>query len=173
MEKTSNKKLLSIIYTAMAIAMVTLATMVIRIPTLKGYVNFGDILIFTTASLIGRRTGFIAGGVGSAIADILSGYAIYAPGTFIIKGIEGFICGSLVRKNEEGRINLPSLIISTLVSAVWLVFGYFMYEYLIFGIAAALPSIPGNIIQGTVSAVAVIPVVLTIKRSKLSFNVEK
>jgi uncharacterized membrane protein len=173
MEKTSNKKLLSIIYTALAIAMVTLSTMAIRIPSPRGgYVNFGDILIFTTAALIGKRTGFIAGGIGSALADILGGYAIYAPGTFIIKGLEGLICGFLVRKNDEGKINIPSLAIASVLSAAWMILGYFIYEYAIFGIGTALPSIPGNIVQGSVSAIASIPIVLSIRKTKLSLNIE-
>jgi uncharacterized membrane protein len=167
----NEKNLSTIIYTAMAIAMVTLATMAIRIPSPRGgYINFGDILIFTSAILIGRRTGFLAGGIGSALADVLSGYGAYAPATFIIKGIEGYICGWIVRKNDEGRINIPSLIIGALLSASWMVFGYFAYEYMLMGIAAALPNVPGNMVQGAVSAIAVIPVVLTLKKTRLSFN---
>jgi uncharacterized membrane protein len=167
----NEKNLSSIIYTAMAIAMVTLATMVIRIPSPRGgYINFGDILIFTSAILIGKRTGFLAGGIGSALADVLSGYGAYAPATFIIKGIEGFICGAIVRKNNDGRINVPSLMIAAFLSASWMIFGYFAYEYMIMGIAGALPNVPGNIVQGAVSAVAVIPIVVTLKKTKLSFN---
>lgn len=173
MESRENQKLKTIVYTAMAIAMVTLSTLSIRIPTIKGYVNFGDIMIFVSAALIGKRTGFLAGGIGSALADIIGGYFIYAPGTFIIKGIEGLICGFIIRHNDEGKLNIPSLILACVLSAAWMVFGYFAYEYAIFGMATALPSIPSNILQGGVSAVAVIPIVLALKKTKLSFNIEK
>ena len=71
-----SKTLKKIVYTAMSIALVTVATMIIRIPTGEGYVNFGDIFIFIIAALIGKRTAVIAGGVGSAIADLI-GYPAF------------------------------------------------------------------------------------------------
>jgi uncharacterized membrane protein len=169
----SSKKLYTLIYTALAIAMVTLSTMAIRIPAIKGYVNFGDIMIFAAAVLIGKRTGFLAGSIGSAMADVLSGYAIYAPGTFIIKGLEGLICAFLIKKNDDGTINILSLIISVVAAAAFMVAGYFMYEYVLFGYPTAIGSIPGNILQGGVSAAASLPIVLAIKKTKFSLNIEK
>lgn len=166
----SNSKLLSIVYTGLAIALVTLSTMVIRIPTIKGYVNFGDIMIFVTAILLGKKTGFLAGAFGSGLADMLGGYIIYAPGTFIIKGVEGLICAMLVSKNPENSVNNYSLIIALLAGAIWMVFGYFAYEYLLFGIGTALPDILTNLIQGGVSAAAAIPIALTMKKMNFSLN---
>lgn len=170
MENKSSKKLLSIVYAALAIALVTLSTMVIRIPTIKGYVNFGDIMIFVTAILLGKRTGFLAGAFGSALADILGGYIIYAPGTFLIKGMEGLICALLMWKNSDNRANTYSLIISPLIAGIWMVFGYFIYEYILFGIGTALPDIFSNLLQGGVSAAAAIPIVLTIRKTNFSLN---
>jgi uncharacterized membrane protein len=167
-----NKKLTVLIYTALAAAMVALSTMAIKIPSLKGYINFGDIMIFTAAALLGKRTGFIAGALGSALADILLSYPVYAPGTFIIKGLEGLICGLIIRKNESGTINILSLVIGVIVGAAWMVSGYFIYEYFLFGIGTAFSSIPGNAIQGGVSAVAAIPIILAIKKTKVDFEIE-
>ena len=169
----SSKKLYSIIYTALAIAMVTLSTMAIRIPTIKGYVNFGDIMIFAAAVLIGKRTGFLAGSIGSAMADVIAGYAIYAPGTFIIKGLEGLICALIIRKHEDGSINTKTLIAGVAAGAAWMIAGYFLYEYAVFGYAAAIAGVPGNLLQGGVSAVAALPIVLAIKKTKFSLNIEK
>ena len=170
MENQLHKKLLSIIYTALAIALVTLSTMVIRIPTIKGYINFGDIMIFVTAILLGKKAGFLAGAFGSALADILGGYIIYAPGTFVIKGLEGLICGLILWRSSDNKANSFAITIAPIIAGLWMVLGYFIYEYVLFGIGTALPSIPSNIFQGGVSAVAAIPIVLTMRRMNFSLN---
>lgn len=170
MANESYKKLLSLVYTALAIALVTLSTMVIRIPTIKGYVNFGDIMIFVTAILLGRKSGFLAGAFGSALADLLSGYAIYAPGTFIIKGLEGLICAFLLYKNSDKKVNTTSLVIAPITAGIWMVVGYFAYECILFGFGTALPSIFSNLIQGGVSAAAAVPIILTMRKMKFSLN---
>lgn len=170
MENQLNRKLLFIVYAALSIALVILSTMVIRIPTIKGYVNFGDTMIFVIAIVLGKKTGFLGGAFGSAIADILGGYAIYAPGTFIIKGLEGLICALLVWKGSDNKLNTSSLIISPVVAGLWMVLGYFIYEYILFGFGVAFPDIFTNLLQGGVSAVAAIPIVFTIRKMHFSFN---
>lgn len=148
MENQTSKKLLFIVYTSLAIALVTLSTMVIRIPVLRGFINFGDIMIFVTAILLGRKAGFIAGAFGSALADMLSGYMVYAPATFLIKGLEGLICASLIWKNTDYRDNTYSLFISPIIAGMWMVFGYFIYDFILFGIIGiVIPSIPGEVLQ--------------------------
>ncbi len=73
--------------TALLMAMVTVATMLIQVPVpaTKGFINVGDTVIFVAALMFGPRTGVIAGGVGSALADLLSGYAHWAPWTLSSK----------------------------------------------------------------------------------------
>lgn len=66
--------------TALMAALVTIVTMTISIPIgMQGYLNFGDILIFASALLFGPQVALIAGGLGSALADLLSGYAVWIP----------------------------------------------------------------------------------------------
>lgn len=183
MENQHSGNLRAIVYTALAIAMVALSTMIIKIPSIKGgYINFGDIMIFITAVFLGRTAGFLAGGIGSAMADLILGYSVYAPATFIIKGLEGLICSLILRRGENRKINIPSLIIAMVIAAAWMVFGYFMYEYKIgsllfanedFGITTALLNLPGNIIQGVVSAAAALPFILAIKKTGISFNIKR
>lgn len=79
-------------------AFVAVATMAfsLSIPVTNGYFNVGEIMVYTSALLMGPYVGAFAGGVGSAISDISLGYgATYAPGTLVIKAIEGFIVGYL------------------------------------------------------------------------------
>jgi uncharacterized membrane protein len=81
-------------------ALVALATMVFTmyIPTTSGFFNIGESMIYVTAIVFGPGIGAFAGGVGSAMADLLLGYSIYAPGTLVIKGLEGFVVGALYRR---------------------------------------------------------------------------
>lgn len=179
MDTKFSRHLKLLVYTSLSIAIVTLLTLVIRFPSVKGgYVNFGDIAIFIVAVLLGRTTGALAGSIGSCLADIISGYAIYAPATFVIKGIEGLICGLIDQGGKSRGENIWRLIIAVTVSAMWMVAGYFLFEYKIggflfgnsdFGLTTAILNMPGNIVQGAVSALAAVPFILALKRTGI-FN---
>ena len=83
-----NENLRKIITAAVFAALACAATMLIQIPTLtKGYVNLGDCVVLIAGWVCGAQWGFAAAGIGSALADIISGYALFAPGTFAVKGL--------------------------------------------------------------------------------------
>ncbi len=51
-------------------------------------------MVYASALLLGPTLGALAGGIGSSLSDVLSGFATtYAPGTLIIKGIEALLVG--------------------------------------------------------------------------------
>jgi uncharacterized membrane protein len=83
--------------TAVFTAFVAAATSVfsVYIPATTGYFNVGEIMVYTSALLMGPYVGAFAGGVGSMISDLSLGYPYFAPGTLVIKGLEGFIVGYL------------------------------------------------------------------------------
>ncbi|RLE95400.1 MAG: hypothetical protein DRJ55_01995 [Thermoprotei archaeon] len=85
--------------TSVFTALVTVTTIMFQvyIPETKGYFNLGEVAVYLTALLLGPRVGAFAGGVGSALADLITGYSIYAPATLVIKGLEGYIVGKLSR----------------------------------------------------------------------------
>ncbi|MDK2896589.1 MAG: hypothetical protein PWP04_709 [Candidatus Atribacteria bacterium] len=130
-------------YSAMATALVAVATMSLQIPIpqTRGYINLGDTLIFVFALLWGARVGAIAGGLGSALADILTGYAHWAPFTLIIKGIEGLLVGLSREKKPLQRLLFLAL------AGLEMVGGYFLAGTLLYGAGAALVEIPGNLVQ--------------------------
>ena len=77
-----------VVMSAMLASLTCVATMIIKIPTpLHGYANLGDCIVLLSAFLMPVSYGFCAAAIGSALADVLSGYAMYAPATFIIKGL--------------------------------------------------------------------------------------
>lgn len=89
---------------AVSTALVAAATMVfsVFIPSTRGFFNVGEIMVYTTALLMGPWVGGFAGGVGSMVADLSLGYFAFAPGTLVIKGLEGFIVGYLARLGSTG-----------------------------------------------------------------------
>ena len=89
--------------TAIFTALVCVATMLIStyIPATEGFFNIGESMIYLAAILFGPIIGGFAGGVGAMIADLLLGYAIFAPATLIAKGCEGVIVGSLVKRKPK------------------------------------------------------------------------
>lgn len=135
---------------AMLIALTTVMTMVIQIPTVgtEGYLNLGDMVVFLAALILGKKGGFIVGGFGSALADLITGYTHYVPITFVVKGLEGLIAASLL----ETKIGKDKPIIATSIAGVFMAFGYFIPETFMYG-KAAVASIPGNILQGLVGAI--------------------
>ncbi len=135
---------------AMLIALTTVMTMVIQIPTVgtEGYLNLGDMVVFLAALILGKKGGFIVGGFGSALADLITGYTHYVPITFVVKGLEGFIAASLL----ETKIGKDKPIVATSIAGVFMAFGYFIPETFMYG-KAAVASIPGNILQGLVGAI--------------------
>ncbi len=76
------------------VAILTIAFQ-ISVPATQGYFNFGEVGVYIAAILFGPIIGAFSGGFGSMIADLATGYVLYAPGTLIIKGIEGFMVGYL------------------------------------------------------------------------------
>lgn len=153
--------------TALLMAMVTVATMLIQVPVpaTKGFINVGDTVIFVAAVLLGPRAGLIAGGAGSALADLLSGYAHWAPWTLVIKGLEGLIAGAIAWRayRRGGILNLQSLI-GLVVAAAWMVLGYYLAGSAMVGPAAAVAEVPGNLVQGLGSVVLAVPLLAALRR---------
>lgn len=119
-----NKSLKKIVYSGLMIALVFVATFSIRIPVpfTQGYIHAGDSMIFISAILLGSDVGFIAGGIGSAMADIAGGYAIWALPTLIIKSIMGGLVGIFGRKSDKKKTKLQITVTSIIIAVIWFIF---------------------------------------------------
>lgn len=137
---------------AMFAALACAATMVIQIPSpMSGYVNPGDCVVLLGAYLLGPVYGAAAGGIGSMLADLISGYVIYVPGTLVIKAAMGFAAGALFTKIHNKK---TAIVIGGVTAELIMILGYFLYAMLLMGKGlAAAASIPGNIFQGIVGIV--------------------
>lgn len=152
MKDNTTKK---IVFAALLAALACVATMIIKIPTpLGGYIHAGDAIVVLAGFLLGPVWGALAAGLGSGLADVISGYVLYAPGTFVIKAVvallAGWIIGTKLIKNEFAKA-----LVAGIIGGVVMVGGYMLYEavFMGFGVGAAA-NIPMNCIQGAFGAVA-------------------
>jgi len=95
----NSRRVYFVAVSSISTALVALATLAIQvsIPTTRGYFNMGEVMVYTVSLIFGPRVGGLAGGLGSALADIASGYSFYAPATLVAKGLEGYIVGRISR----------------------------------------------------------------------------
>ncbi len=112
-----------------ALVAVSTYLFVIPIPATSGYFNLGETIIYVAALTLGPFVGTFAG-AGAAIADVMiPGGAVFAPGTFIIKALEGFTVGFLNRKLMQKNLSLTvSAMISVVAGGLIMIVGYFTYE---------------------------------------------
>lgn len=137
-------KLFKLVLAALLAAMCCAATMLIHIPipVTNGYINPGDAVVLLAALLLGPVYGAAAGGLGSMLADLLLGYAAYAPGTLIIKAGMAFTAALLFR-TLRGK---HAALLACAAGEIIMVLGYFAYEALLlgYGMAAAAAILPNT-----------------------------
>ena len=160
-----------IVITALMAAMVCVATMIIKIPSpMKGYLNIGDCIVLLCGWLLAPGYCFVAAGLGSALADMFSGYITYAPATFLIKGsmaLIAFACFKLMNK-RIGR--LPSQIIGAVLAEIVMVLGYFVFEGFMYGFVPSAVNIPANAVQGAAGLILGIVLVKVFERLKITLD---
>jgi len=152
MQKAKKTDLIRLVSSGLWAAIVTVATIVIAIPTpTRGYVNLGDCFVDLGALILGGPWGAAAAAVGSAIADLAAGYSIYAPASFIIKGLMALVSFG-VFKALSGKKSAP--VLGALAAELVMLAGYFFFESAIYGsFAAAAPGLLPNAFQGAAGVV--------------------
>ncbi len=164
-----NTKTQKIVMAALMAALACIATMIIKIPSpLQGYINLGDCVVLTAGWMLSPAYGFLAAGLGSALADLFSGYIAYAPATFVIKGLMAIIAyfGFKLLNNKLG--NLPSRLISGIFAEVAMVLGYYVFEGFLYGFIPSLVNIPANSIQGMAGIIIGIALIKIMEKTKLT-----
>ena len=168
----SRKGTLRLVFTGLLTALVCVATMVIKIPTpTNGYVNLGDTIVLVSGWLLGPVYGFLAAGIGSAMADLLFGYVAYVPGTLMIKGFMAVLAAVLT---AHGRSGVYTRGLSAVLAEIWMIAGYFMYESVVLGYGlGAAASIVGNAVQGVTGLVLSLCLYKMLQATGLSDQIER
>ena len=165
MRTTENDRTYGLVMTALVMCLIMVATFVIRIPIpmTQGYVHLGDAMIFVGVLILGRNKGAVAAGVGSALADLIAGYAAFAPWTLLVKAAMGFVTGLVLeRAQKKGRVTeetemkkaAPFMVGAMIAGGLVMCAGYYVVESFVYSSwVVALASIPANIGQFAVGTV--------------------
>ena len=144
-----HRQVLNLCLAAVFAAIIYVFTALLHIPTSTGYTHVGDGFIYLAACLLPAPYAVAAGVIGAGLADLLSGYAIWFPGTVIIKALTA-LCFSRSTEKIICRRNLLALV----PAWVLCIGGYFLYKGIIVeSFAAALTGIPGDAVQAAASTV--------------------
>lgn len=166
-----NTRTKKIVMAAMLAALACVATMIIKIPSpLKGYLNLGDCIVLVAGWMLSPAYGFLAAGLGSALADVFSGYVAYAPATFVIKGLMALIAfyGFKLLHNKIG--NLPSRIITGVLAEIMMILGYFVFEGILYGFVPSLVNIPANGVQGIAGLIIGVVLIKIFEKNKIALE---
>jgi len=127
-------------------ATLLLTLLSIPLPSGYGYVNLGDAGVFLCACLLPGGLGALAAGVGAALADLILGWAVYAPVTLLIKGLTALLAGLALRR--AGKAALPLSLLCCLLIPL----GYFLYETILLTAPVAAVNVLPNALQAAIGA---------------------
>ncbi len=165
-----NTRTKKIVMASLMAALVCVATMIIKIPSpLKGYLNLGDCIVLLAGWMLSPVYGFFSAGLGSALADLFSGYVLYAPATFIIKGCMSLIAFYGSKLFYKKFSDITSRIISGILAEIIMILGYYVFEGFMYGFIPSAVNIPANAMQGVAGLILGIILIKLFKRNKISF----
>lgn len=160
----------NIVMSALFSAIIFVLTRLVSIPsfTSVGNINLGDCAVLLAAYLLPCKYAFLSAGIGSALADITSAYAVYAPATFIIKGLMAMVACLIFCGMKKVRARIARSLVSGISAEIIMIAGYFLFEgVFICGFKAALLNIPFNLIQGVAGLVSGILLYEVLKKFKI------
>ena len=153
------------VLSALLAALGCVATMVLMVPSpTGGYMNLGDAVVLLGAFLMGPAWGALAAAIGPALADLLSGYVMYVPGTLVIKALMALAAAGLYRAlGKSGR----AAVVSALAAEAIMVVGYWLYDgvFIVGSLTGAAAGLPSNLTQAVFGAVVSVTMALALKRS--------
>ncbi|MBQ8428500.1 MAG: ECF transporter S component [Clostridia bacterium] len=145
-----------LVYTAVFAALCCIATWVVTIPLPYGYFNIGDVFVLLASWCLGPLYGGLAAGLGCALADVFSGYAIYAPATFVIKvamAVVAYFLYALLKKLVRvEKLDFIPRAIAAIVAETVMLTGYFLFDSVAYGLAGGVAGLFGNAMQGAFCA---------------------
>lgn len=157
-----------IVIAALLAALTCITTTIIKIPSpLHGYLNLGDCVVLLTGWMLSPIYGFAAAGLGSALADLFSGYVIYAPATFVIKCLMSLIAFQGIKLLHSKVGSLPAHIITGIVAETVMVLGYYVFEGFLYGFGPSAVNIPANSMQGVAGLVLGCILVKVFEKSRI------
>lgn len=173
MKKLTTEKVVLI---GLLAALVAIGTLLIQIPIPKGYIHVGDSLVYISGILLGPLYGAFAAGIGSMIADVLSGYTIYAPATLVIKALDAYLVGWIFRAFYKNGLQFAKMtggyVVAFLAGGTIMISGYLIYEIVLYGMAQAVAGVPYNFTQAIGGGIVGYPLLIALKKAGLLKSLE-
>ncbi len=162
--KKENEKLLNTVYAGLFAAMTALLTATLHIPVGNGYIHCGDAVIFLAAAMLPMPYAVAASAVGGMLADLLSGYAVYALPTFLIKGLLALTFAKVGGEQLFCKRRVLAVILCGIVSII----GYWITAVVLYGgwTAQFIGTVPGNAVQAVGSGALYAAAALALQRTK-------
>lgn len=151
-----NQLTFRLVFSGLLAAVVCVMTMISIPLSATGYANLGDCFVILSGVVLGPVYGPLAAGVGSMLADLFLGYTVYAPATFVIKGLMSLAVALIIGKKTQlsGVTAVLKTALAAILAEVIMLAGYFSYESVLYGVKTALAAALGNTLQGVVGAVS-------------------
>ncbi len=121
-----SRTIIEVIVFIVAVYVATIALQIYQ-PATGGYFNLGEAVIYIAAFLTSPLVAGLAGGIGASLADLSTGYGIFAPATLVIKFTEGYVAGYLVRKAKIGRGKGAAALVGVSYAVLLLAFSFFYW----------------------------------------------
>lgn len=151
---------------ALMIALTFVCTYTIKVPNpaTGGYSHMGDCMIFLAVIVLGKKQGALAGALGAALSDLLTGATLWILPTFIIKLLMGLFMGTILEKKIGGK---HAYLIGAILGGIWQSIAYTVVKMPLFGIATAVASIPGILTQTAIGLIIYAVLANALERSKV------
>lgn len=155
--------------TALAISLVCVSTVIIHIPIPLGYMHLGNICILLCSYLFPGEIGLLAGGVGSALADLLTGYPQWILPTLMIKGMMGFVGSKMIHcGKKQPNMQSSRTLSGVIASIVIMIAGYTIAGSIMYGsVTTGIAQIPGLAIEGILGIIGFYAFGLVIEKSHI------
>lgn len=161
------KNIRTITLAALGAALVGVATSVLRFPIPLGYAHLGNCVILLFGVYSDPWVGAFAGGIGSALSDLL-GYPEWTLPTLIIKTLMGLSVSHLA-KGQEGCLRAPRTLMAVVVGIVIMVVGYFLGGSILYGsFITGAAQIPGLVMEGVVGIILFYVIATALEAAKLT-----
>ncbi len=166
----TSQKLIKLVVASMFAALCYICTTFVQIPSIKGYTHLGDGAVILSGILLGPLYGAAAAGLGSMLADLLTGYASYAIPTLLIKATAAIVAWLVFKGfskiTKDTLVRIFSVLLGGICAGLIVTSCYFLYDMSIMGLGlGATAGIPGNIVQnvfGVITSTVMFPVLYRI-----------
>ena len=161
MSKSINIQQITLIALMAALVLVLTRFLQVPIPATQGYVHLGDAGITFAACAFGPWVAAVAGGLGTMLADLTSGYAEWAVFSLLVHGVQGWVMGWLLRR----EVDVVGVALAVCASSVIVVGGYFVAGTMLMGMGKAASEIVPNLLQVLSGGVVGVPLYLAVRRA--------